>query len=65
MSQNHRDDIKCGWRVSEWAPAVGLSRATVFNLLNDGAINSVKSGNARIITTSPRDYLASLAGEAA
>jgi hypothetical protein len=65
MDRNHHDDIKVGWRVSEWAPAVGLSRATVFNLLNDGAINSVKSGNARIITTSPRDYLKSLGGEVA
>jgi hypothetical protein len=63
MDQNHCDD-KCGWRVGEWGRAVGLSRATVFNLLADGIISSVKSGNARIITTTPRDYLTSLAGEA-
>jgi hypothetical protein len=51
---------KCGWRVSEWADAVGLCRASVYNLLSAKAIASVKSGSARIITTSPPDYLASL-----
>jgi hypothetical protein len=65
MDDNYRDDIKVGWRVSEWSRAVGLSRATVFNLLADGTISGVKSGGARIITTSPRNYLASLAGDAA
>jgi hypothetical protein len=66
MNREQQDDAKVGWRVSEWASAVGLSRASVFNLLAAGAINSVKySSRARIITTPPRDYLASLAGDAA
>lgn len=57
------NSAKCGWRVSEWAAAVGLCRASVYNLLSAKAIESVKSGAARIITTAPADYLASLAGE--
>ncbi len=52
---------KFGWRVPEWAKSVGLSRAYVYELMNDGLIRSVKSGAARIITTHPQDYLSSLA----
>jgi len=51
---------KAGWRVSEWAADVGLSRAFVYELLSAKKIDSVKAGNARIITTKPADYLASL-----
>ena len=56
---------KAGWRVNEWAADVGVSRAYVYNLLAAKTIASVKSGNARIITIAPREYLASLAGDAA
>ena len=50
---------KAGWRVSEWADAVGLCRASVYNLMaNDATVTSVKVGAARIITISPADYLA-------
>ena len=59
---NHRaHSTKAGWRVPEWAADVGLSRAFVYELIGDGTIKSVKAGNARIITTRPVDYLASLA----
>jgi hypothetical protein len=54
---------KAGWRVKEWTIACGLSRAHVYNLLKRGALDSVKDGKARIITTSPAHYLASLASE--
>jgi hypothetical protein len=54
---------KAGWRVGEWSDAVGLCRATVYKLLATEAIASVKSGSARIILTSPSDYLAGLAVE--
>jgi hypothetical protein len=66
MNQDQQDDSKVGWRPAEWGRAVGLSRASVFNLLAAGAINSVKySSRATIITTAPRDYLASLTEDAA
>jgi len=53
---------KFGWRVPEWAKSVGLSRAYVYELMKDGRIRSVKADTARIITTHPQEYLASLAG---
>ena len=56
---------KVGWRPAEWAEAVGLCRATVYNLLAAGSIDSVKIGTARVIVTSPAEFLASLHGEAA
>jgi len=48
---------KVGWRVREWAEAVGLCRATVYNLIVRGAIDSGTVGRARIIRTSPDDFL--------
>jgi hypothetical protein len=56
---------KAGWRVKEWAADVGVSRAHVYKLLSRGALDSVKDGKARIITTRPADYLTSLRGGAA
>lgn len=56
---------KVGWRINEFADAVGLCRASVYNLLAAGSIDSVKIGAARIIVTAPRDYLTALAKEAA
>jgi hypothetical protein len=52
---------KVGWRVDEWASAVGICRASVYNLMAAKDIDSVKLRSARIITTSPREYLLSLA----
>jgi predicted DNA-binding protein (UPF0251 family) len=64
---NHHPELaarlaqKAGWRVNEWADAAGLSRATVYNLLRDDkTIVTVKVGKARVIRTSPAEYLASL-----
>lgn len=51
---------KLGWRVNEWAAAVGISRASVYELIAAKTIASVKFGGARVITTLPRDFLASL-----
>jgi hypothetical protein len=53
-----------GWRPNEWAHAVGVSRWTAFQLLRTGKIAGVKIGSARVIITSPRAYLTSLAAEA-
>lgn len=54
---------KAGWRPVEWAHAVGISRARVYELLQDGRIDSVKDGSARIIITPPRTFLLSLRQE--
>ena len=54
---------KVGWRVSEWAADVGISRAFTYELIAEKSISSVKVGAARIITTPPADYLKNLAAE--
>jgi hypothetical protein len=51
---------KFGWRVNEWSAAVGCSRASTYELIAAKKIASVKFGGARIITTHPSDFLASL-----
>lgn len=48
-----------GWRVPDWArEAGGFSRAHVYNMINDGQLETAKVGKARVILTSPRDFLA-------
>ena len=51
---------RVGWRILDWAEDAGISRGSVYNLLYAKKINSVKLGKARIITTSPTEFLASL-----
>jgi hypothetical protein len=51
---------KFGWRVNEWSAAVGCGRASTYELIAAKTIESVKFGGARIITTHPADFLASL-----
>lgn len=53
-----REFEKFGWRVSEWATAVGCSRSSTYELIDKGIITSVKFGGARIVTTHPREFLA-------
>jgi hypothetical protein len=61
---NGTEHKKFGWRINEFASAVGLSRARIYELLEEKQIAAVKCGGARIITTHPKDFLASLAGKA-
>lgn len=49
-----------GWPVSDWAHAAGISRASVYMLLSERKLESVKFGGKRLITTHPRDFLSSL-----
>ena len=55
---------KFGWRVNEWSDAIGCSRASTYELIAAGRIESVKFGGARIIRTHPDAFLASLAQDA-
>lgn len=64
MSNSNQYQERVGWSVTEWAKATGLSRATVFNLLRDERLESVKFGTKRIITTAPAAFLESLKGAA-
>jgi hypothetical protein len=54
---------KAGWRINEWGASVGLGRSSVYDLVGAGKIQAVKYGRAHIITTSPVEFLASLAGK--
>jgi hypothetical protein len=54
---------KAGWRPGEWSAATGVSRSLTYELLAAKRIDSVKLGSARIITTAPDVFLASLADE--
>lgn len=62
---NQKTDGRVAWRVSEWAAAVGLSRAMTYKLLAAGSITRVKAGRATLIVTPPAEYLAQLAEKAA
>jgi len=54
---------KAGWKVPEWAHDAGVSRSSTYELIAENRIQSVKFGAARIITTPPATFLASLRGE--
>lgn len=56
---------KFGWRVPEWSAATGISRSSVYELMKEKAVQSVKFGGARIIVTPPATWLASLTAEVA
>jgi hypothetical protein len=58
----HSTVTKRGWRVGEWCRDTGLGKTTVFALIAEGAVDSVKVGKARIITTSPTAFLTQRAG---
>ncbi len=51
------------WSVSDWAHATGISRASVYNLLGEDKLESVKFGCRRLITTHPRDFIDRLAAK--
>lgn len=54
---------KVGYTVPEWCHAAGLSRSTLYELIADGKVQSVSVGRRRIITTTPAEFLASVAGQ--
>jgi excisionase family DNA binding protein len=49
------------WTVRDWAEQTSLSKTYVYILINAGTIASVKAGKKRLITTSPIEYIQSLA----
>jgi hypothetical protein len=49
------------WRVNGWLAEVPISRTKLYAEIGAGRIATVKVGSATLITTSPHDYLASLA----
>jgi hypothetical protein len=48
------------WRVNDWRRQVPMSRSTFYAQVRLGRIELVKVGRATLVTTPPKDYIASL-----
>ena len=53
------------WSVKNWCADTDLSPAYCYELIAAGTVESVKIGGKRLITTSPREFVELLRGEAA
>ena len=62
MAVQQPNPDKVAWSIKNWCGDTDLSPAYAYELINEKKISSVKVGGKRLITTSPRDFLASLAG---
>jgi hypothetical protein len=51
---------KFGWKITEFVDAAGVSRSRVYELMQQGCLQSVKLGRRRLITTHPREFLTTL-----
>jgi hypothetical protein len=56
---------RVAWSIKRWCDETDLSRSFVYVLIQDQKLDTVKVAGKRLITTAPRDFLASQAGEAA
>jgi hypothetical protein len=66
MSQRQvNPPTQVAWSVKNWCAATDLSPAYTYELIAAKVVKSAKVGGKRLITTSPRDFLASLAEDAA
>jgi hypothetical protein len=56
---------RAAWRVKEWLREVPIGRTKFYQEVKVGRIEVVKAGNATLVTTSPKEYLAALRDERA
>lgn len=54
---NPEDEGVAAWSVRDWCKATSIGTTKAYDLINDGAIDSVKHGHSRLILTPPKDYL--------
>ena len=64
MTDMNKSNDRFGWSINDWAAAAGISRASTYELMTAGSIESVKFGAKRLITTHPKTWLDSLKGAA-
>jgi hypothetical protein len=64
-AQQLHSNTKAAWSVKNWCADLDLSPAYAYELLAEKKITSVKVGGKRLITTSPKDFVASFAQDAA
>lgn len=50
--------------IKDAAKRLGLGRSTIYNLMDDGTLDSVKIGNRRLIPSASIDALAGIARKA-
>jgi hypothetical protein len=55
--------MRAGWRVKTWAFETGISVASANKLIAADEIRSVKYGAARIVLTTPTEFLEGLAAK--
>ncbi len=65
MPNEYVNQHKVGWRPREWGAVAGVKHTKTAELVKNKDVDSVKLGGARIITTSPREYLDRLAKQQA
>jgi hypothetical protein len=65
VTPDYTPSNKVGWTVNQWCDDAGLGRSSVYLAMKAGVVKYVKCGTRTIITTSPREFLASLAEKAA
>lgn len=61
MAEKQANPDQVAWSIKNFCAAVDISPAYAYELLAAGKIRAVKVGGKRLITTSPRDFIASLA----
>jgi hypothetical protein len=65
LDQNNKRIPLAGFAIAAWCRAVGISRATYYNLPSALQPSSVKIGKRRIIREAPAQYLSRISQESA
>ena len=56
---------RSAWTVQGWSAEISLSVPTVWTMIKEGKLETVKIGGRRLIRISPRDYMDACAAAAA
>ncbi|HVO04726.1 MAG TPA: hypothetical protein VMT54_21195 [Candidatus Cybelea sp.] len=60
MANEPTKSERIAWSPKDWGAAIGVSHTTVYQLIADQKVRSVKLGGKRLITTPPVEFIASL-----
>lgn len=65
MAAQQQPPDQIAWSVKSWCDGLDISAAFAYELMAAGKVPSVKIGGKRLITVSPREFIAGLAEKAA
>jgi hypothetical protein len=65
MAIQQSNPDQAAWSIKSWCADLDISPAYAYELISAGRVESVKLGGKRLIVTSPKDFIARLAEEAA